>query len=71
VEREFLKAAGFALAGEVLTFFGLMHGEAIGINQTPTVALAYVAVGGVLLACAKLVLVPAKESLPIDLAAAE
>jgi hypothetical protein len=35
VDREFFKAAGFAFAGGVLTFFGLMHGEAIGINQTP------------------------------------
>jgi AGZA family xanthine/uracil permease-like MFS transporter len=72
VEREFLKAAGFALAGGLLTFFGLMHGEAIGINQTPGVALAYVVVGGVLFACGKMALAPAKEeSLPPDLAAAE
>ena len=28
IEREFFKAAGFAVAGAVLTFFGLMHGEA-------------------------------------------
>ena len=35
IEREFRKAAAFALAGAVLTFFGFMHGEAIGIAQTP------------------------------------
>ena len=51
IEREFLKAAGFAAAGSVLTFFGLMHGETIGINVTPTVALAYVVIGGILWGC--------------------
>jgi AGZA family xanthine/uracil permease-like MFS transporter len=59
VERQFMKAAGFACAGGVLTFFGLMHGEAIGINQTPTVALAYIVVGGFLGLCAKFAHVPA------------
>ena len=49
-----MKAAGFAFAGGVLTFFGLMHGEAIGINQTPLVALSYLTVSGVLFGCAKL-----------------
>ncbi len=53
VERDFMKAGAFSFTGGVLTFFGLMHGEAIGINQTPGVALAYVVVGGVLVACAK------------------
>ena len=32
------KAAAFAFAGAVLTFFGFMHGEAIGIAQSPMVA---------------------------------
>ena len=71
VDRKFMMAGAFATAGAVLTFFGLMHGQAIGINQTPGVALAYLVVGGVLLACAKLVLVPAEETLPPNLAAAE
>jgi AGZA family xanthine/uracil permease-like MFS transporter len=61
VDRKFMQAGGFAFAGGVLTFFGLMHGEAIGINQTPTVALSYLVVGGVLAACAKLVTVPARS----------
>jgi AGZA family xanthine/uracil permease-like MFS transporter len=47
------KAAAFALAGAVLTFFGFMHGEAIGFAQTPLVALSYLIVSGILLACAK------------------
>jgi AGZA family xanthine/uracil permease-like MFS transporter len=53
VDGAFRKAAGFALAGAVLTFFGFMHGEAIGIGQTPLVAISYLIVAAVLLACAK------------------
>ncbi len=53
VDRKFMLASAFALAGGVLTFFGLMHGEAIGINRTGGVALAYLVVGGVLAGCAK------------------
>ena len=51
IDREFDKAAAFALAGAVMTYFGFMHGESVGIGGglgvTPGVALAYavVAVG--------------------------
>jgi AGZA family xanthine/uracil permease-like MFS transporter len=45
IERDFVKASAFALAGAVLTYFGFMHGEAVGIGGglgvTPAVALAY------------------------------
>ena len=41
LEREWRKAAGFAAAGAVLTFFGFMHGPAVGLAVTPDVALAY------------------------------
>jgi AGZA family xanthine/uracil permease-like MFS transporter len=51
IDREFVKAAAFALAGSVLTFFGFMHGEAIGVFQTPVVSLSYLGVAGVLFAC--------------------
>jgi AGZA family xanthine/uracil permease-like MFS transporter len=53
IDRAFVKAAGFAAAGAVLTFFGFMHGEAIGIGQSPVVALSYLAVAGSLFGCAK------------------
>ncbi|MEN0036122.1 MAG: hypothetical protein AAGC78_03605 [Cellvibrio sp.] len=53
IDRSFNKAGLFACASAVLTFFGLMHGEAIGIAESPTVAFAYLAVAGVLFACAK------------------
>ncbi len=44
IDRAFAKAAGFAAAGAVLSFFGFMHSEAIGIARTPLVALAYLGV---------------------------
>ena len=53
IDRNFIKAAAFASAGAVMTFFGFMHGEAIGINRTPSVAAAYLAVALVLFGCAR------------------
>src|SRR6201996_1071832 len=48
IERDFAKAAAFAFAGAVMTYFGFMHGEAVGIGGglgvTPAVALAYAVV---------------------------
>jgi adenine/guanine/hypoxanthine permease len=58
IERDFVKASAFAFAGAVLTYFGFMHGEAVGIGGglgvTPGVALAYAAVAAGFLAAAKL-----------------
>jgi adenine/guanine/hypoxanthine permease len=51
VEREFAKAAAFAAAGAVLSYFGFMHGEAVGIggglgvSPGPALAYALVAIG--------------------------
>ena len=57
IERDFIKASAFALAGAVMTYFGFMHGEAVGIGGglgvTPGVALAYVVMAGGLFALAK------------------
>jgi AGZA family xanthine/uracil permease-like MFS transporter len=57
IERDFLKAAAFALAGAVMTYFGFMHGEAVGIGGglgvTPGVALAYLVMAAGLFALAK------------------
>jgi AGZA family xanthine/uracil permease-like MFS transporter len=45
-----MKASAFAFAGAVMTYFGFMHGEAVGIGGglgvTPGVALAYVVMAG-------------------------
>jgi AGZA family xanthine/uracil permease-like MFS transporter len=48
-----VKGAAFSLAGAVLTFFGFIHGEAIGIGQAPAVAFSYLAVAGLLFGCAR------------------
>ncbi len=53
IDRAFAKAAAFALAGAILTFFGFMHSEAIGIAKTPLVAISYLGVAAMLLWCAK------------------
>src|SRR4051812_16478031 len=57
IDRKFMSAAAFALAGAVLTYFGFMHGEAIGIGNalgvTPGVTLAYAAVAAFLFGCAR------------------
>jgi AGZA family xanthine/uracil permease-like MFS transporter len=53
IDRRFMKSAGFALAGAILSFFGLMHGEHIGVAVSSLVALSYLAVAAVLLGCAK------------------
>jgi adenine/guanine/hypoxanthine permease len=44
IDKKFLNASAFALSGAVLTFFGFMHGEAIGIAVSPTVTVAYLIV---------------------------
>ncbi|AMJ60706.1 regulator [Bosea sp. PAMC 26642] len=57
IEKQFVQAAGFAAAGAVLTYFGLMHGEAIGVGKglgvTPSISLAYAMVAGFLYLCAR------------------
>jgi adenine/guanine/hypoxanthine permease len=66
IERDFVKAAAFSLAGAVMTYFGFMHGEAVGIGGglgvTPPVALAYVAVAAILYGLAKSETVPAAST---------
>jgi adenine/guanine/hypoxanthine permease len=58
IERDFAKASAFAFAGAVLTYFGFMHGEAVGIGGgfgvTPAVALAYAVVAAGLLMLSRL-----------------
>ena len=53
IDRQMSKAAGFALAGAILTFFGLMHGEQVGIAQSPLVSSGYLVVAVMLGAAAK------------------
>lgn len=69
IDRNFPKAAAFAFAGGVLTFFGFMHGERIGIAQSPLVAASYVAVAAVLILSVKLA--AARTSEPVEAAPEE
>jgi AGZA family xanthine/uracil permease-like MFS transporter len=64
IDRAFAKAAAFALAGAILSFFGFMHGEAIGVMQSPLVALSYGLVSVILFGCAKAALQPARAAMP-------
>ncbi|MBR0858224.1 regulator [Bradyrhizobium liaoningense] len=58
IERDFEKASSFALVGAVLTYFGFMHGEAVGIGGgfgvTPAVAFAYAVMAAGLFAASRL-----------------
>src|SRR5271157_5446333 len=53
IERQLEKAAAFALAGSILTFFGLIHAEDLGVGQSPLVALSYLGVAVMLYSFAK------------------
>jgi AGZA family xanthine/uracil permease-like MFS transporter len=64
IDRQLVKAATFALVGAGMTFFGFMHGEAIGIGQSPVVAASYLAVAGALYGCAKFAVVAPRVELP-------
>ena len=71
IEREFLKASAFALSAAVLTYFGFMHGPAVGIGNglgvTPGVALAYLIVACFLFALSrKPELVAAPKAVPAE-----
>ncbi|WP_414662028.1 regulator [Horticoccus sp. 23ND18S-11] len=52
IDRQLWWAARFAAAGAVLTFFGLMHGERIGLAQSPAVAASYLTMAVFLAGCA-------------------
>ncbi|MFA5949952.1 MAG: regulator [Hyphomicrobium sp.] len=70
IEREFVKAAAFALSGALLTFFGFMHGEAVGIAVTPTVAAGYGIVAAFLFLCSRIE-APAENKMPAGAVPAE
>ena len=53
IDRQFDKAAIFALAGTVLTFFGFIHNEAIGFGRSPEVSVGYLGVAATLFLCAR------------------
>jgi adenine/guanine/hypoxanthine permease len=66
IERQLEKAAAFALAGALLTFFGFIHGEEIGVAQSPVVALGYLGVAAMLFGFARYAHVAPAEPSDID-----
>jgi len=66
IDRNFMKASGFAFAGAVLTFFGFMHGERIGIGETPVVAASYLVVSIIFFGCSKFAGVADKAVTPVE-----
>jgi AGZA family xanthine/uracil permease-like MFS transporter len=70
IERDFAKAAAFSGAGAVMTFFGFMHGPAVGIAVKPGLALAYLMVAGLLYAASRTTagerLLPVSSALPAE-----
>ncbi len=61
IERDFIKASYFAVAGAVFTFFGLIHAEALGFGQTPSMVVSYLGIAAVLYACARYAKVSPRE----------
>jgi AGZA family xanthine/uracil permease-like MFS transporter len=59
IDRQFVKASLFAGSAGMLAFFGFMHGEAIGVGQSPLVTIAYLSCAVVLYGCAKFATVTA------------
>ncbi len=54
IDRKFSMAAAFSAVAAVLTFFGLMHSEAIGVTESPWgVAASYLVIAVMLLAMGK------------------
>ncbi len=53
IDKNFVKASIFACAGAVLTFFGFMHGSAVGIAVPPTLAVTYAGVATFLFALSR------------------
>jgi len=64
IEKKFVEASAFALSGALLTFFGFMHGESVGLAVTPTVAIAYCIVAAFLFGLSR---APASLSAPLPL----
>ena len=54
IEKKFMEAGAFVAAGAVLTFFGFMHAESVGLAVMPTLATAYAIVAAFLLALSRI-----------------
>ena len=66
IERQPRKSAAFAIVGAVLTYFGFMHGPAVGFGEfglgvTPDVWVSYVLMAAILYWFSTTELAPAQE----------
>src|SRR5580700_1944251 len=61
IERQFFKGAGFAVAASILTFFGLMHSEGIGVRQSPLISVSYLCIAGLMVGCTRLSAAPMSQ----------
>ncbi|HRE79921.1 MAG TPA: hypothetical protein PLN52_02675 [Opitutaceae bacterium] len=52
IDRKLWAASAFAGVGAVLTYFGFMHGEKIGVGVSPSVAVGYLLIAVFLAGCA-------------------
>ena len=52
IDREFMKAAAYALAAAILSFFGFIHGVQLAWAASPMVALGYALLGAICLGVA-------------------
>jgi AGZA family xanthine/uracil permease-like MFS transporter len=73
IDRNFTKAAVFSASGAVLTYFGFMHGPAVGLGNnglgvTPGLALAYAVVAAFLFAFSRqtAAVVEPPEEMPVE-----
>ncbi len=68
IERDLLKAGAFSLAGAVFTFFGFMHGESIGVAESPALASAYLLVGAIMFVLHRFAQVSVQKPIVVDTA---
>ena len=71
IDGKLVKAAAFAGTGALLTFFGLIHSEAIGFMKMPAVAAAYLVVAIFLYACSFKSAAPSSETGSLEAVPAE
>jgi AGZA family xanthine/uracil permease-like MFS transporter len=71
IDGKLVKAAAFSAVGAGLTFFGLIHSEAIGVMKMPSVAAAYLVVAVFLYACSFRDAAPSSETGPLEAVPAE
>ena len=71
IDRKFEQAAIYAAAGAVLAFFGFIHGTALGIANSPAVALGYLLMAGLCVTLGRRARSVAPVALPVEAEPAE